>query len=171
MRVRGFVRLCLWAAVIPALSACGTIMPIFKPDRPPPVEIVIPPEHPEAPAAVVTVTPPAYPRPKPVAEAPLPTAKDLIGLSVDEVRAMIGKPSLLREDHKVQVWHYRNLDCTLFLFFYPKGEQGYRVSNVDVADTRSRPARKPGMTPSQVHEQMLESCVASTMISYGSRRL
>lgn len=150
------------------LGGCAT-MPIFKPDRPPPVEIVIPPGRATQPPAVAG--PPVLPRPKPVIEAPLPTAGDFVGMSVDDVRSLIGKPTLLREEHKVQVWHYRNLDCTLFLFFYPKGAEGYRVDHVDVADTRVNPTPPKGVSPSQAHRQTLESCVASTMMSHGSQRL
>lgn len=170
MRFRGVLRLGLWAGMIPALAACSTTMPIFKPDRPPPVEIVIPPAG-SAEQPMVAAAPPVLPRPKPVPEAPLPTARDFVGLSVEEVRGMIGDPSLLREDHKVQVWHYRNLDCTLFLFFYPRGAEGYRVDHIDVADTRANPTPPRGKTPSEARRQVLESCVASTMMSYGSQRL
>ncbi|MFP3944618.1 MAG: hypothetical protein ACLFWF_12030 [Alphaproteobacteria bacterium] len=169
MRFRKLTIPCALAAALPVLGACGTTMPILKPDRPPPMEIVIPPKgKAESPAVA---RPPVLPRPKPVPEAPLPTAGDFVGLSVDEVRDMIGKPTLLREDHKVQVWHYRNLDCTLFLFFYPKGSEGYRVDHVDVANTRPNPKPSRGMTPSQIKKQTLESCVASTLMSFGSQRL
>jgi predicted small lipoprotein YifL len=170
MRNRGLVRRGGLVAVLLVLAGCGTIGPIFKPGKPPPVEIVIPPVGAARPATVAAM-PPVLPRPKPVIEAPLPTSGDFVGLSVKDVQGMIGKPSLLREDHKVQVWHYRNVDCTLFLFFYPKGAEGYRVDHVDVADTRINPTPPPGMTPSQVHRQTLESCVASTMMSFGSQKL
>jgi hypothetical protein len=170
MHIRGWVRRCGLFAGLLALAGCGTIGPVFKPGKPPPVEIVIPPAAPARPARVAKL-PPVLPRPKPVIEAPLPMSGDFVGLSVEEVQGMIGKPTLLREDHKVQVWHYRNVDCTLFLFFYPKGAEGYRVDHVDVADTRANPAPPPGMTPSQARRQTLESCVASTMMSFGSQKL
>lgn len=167
MRIRSWAFPGLAAVCIMALGACGTIKSIFRPDRPPPVEIVIPPVAPDS----GTARPPALPRPKPVAEVPLPTAEDFMGLSLEQVRSMIGKPSLVREEQNVQVWHYRNLDCTLFLFFYPKGAEGYRVNHIDVADMRNDAAPPPGTTPGQAHHQMLESCVASTLVSYGSQRL
>lgn len=149
------------------VSGCGTmstVMPWFKPRRPPPTEIVIPPIN-TNPAATVTASIPVLPRPKPEAERPLPSAIELVGLTPKAVRNLIGKPTLLRKERNAQIWHYRNMDCTLFLFFYPIRGQGARVSHVDVADTGTARRRRA----SGRQKQLIDSCLATTMMTFGSR--
>lgn len=159
------------------LGGCSTI-PWFKPRRPPPVEIVIPPVAPdEAGSKVAAPSAKVLPRPKPQSPGrvrltpqtrlarPLPGAREFVGLDAAQVRNLIGKPSLLRKDKDAEVWHYRNMDCTLFLFFYDKPGEGMRVSHVDMANTnRARPA-----VTESARRQLLESCVAATVMTHGSR--
>lgn len=49
---------------------------------------------------------------------PFPHAEKLVGYSGDRVRALLGKPALIREDKPAQYWQYVSESCTLGLFLY-----------------------------------------------------
>ena len=49
---------------------------------------------------------------------------ELIGLTPNGVRDLLGTPSLVRHDLPAQVWQYRTADCVLDLYLYPPAAAG-----------------------------------------------
>jgi hypothetical protein len=55
----------------------------------------------------------------------VPEIDILKGKSTDDIKAVFGKPVLLRKDAPAQIWQYLTKACALHLVFYPeKGKSG-----------------------------------------------
>ena len=57
----------------------------------------------------------------------------LHGLSVDDLRTMLGTPDFRRHDAAAEIWQYRGGGCILDLFLY-RETGGYRVSYAETRD-------------------------------------
>jgi len=57
----------------------------------------------------------------------------LHGLSVDDLRTMLGMPDFRRHDAAAEIWQYRGSGCILDLFLY-RETGGYRVSYAETRD-------------------------------------
>jgi hypothetical protein len=58
-------------------------------------------------------------------------AEELIGQSPKGLRALLGPPTLLRNDHGAQLWQYSGRSCTLLAYLYPNAKGEAEVSYVD----------------------------------------
>jgi hypothetical protein len=94
---------------------------------PPPGEPIVeapaPPEPPAPPPAPPAAVP--LPEQKPQTTgiaAPAPASgedpKQLVGLSFDQTRALLGLPTRQEEKPPAKVWTYSGTDCELTIFFY-----------------------------------------------------
>ena len=71
-----------------------------------------------------------------------PTSRDLLGLSGDSVRGLMGSPGLVRKEAPAEVWQYLSNRCSLLVYLYPDGntprvrhaETLARARNTNVAD-------------------------------------
>lgn len=113
----------------------------------PKVAMVEPP--PPAPAMVEpAAVKPAAPPPAQVKNANLtrgrpaeiPTPKQLIGLSRDEVQSLLGFPWLLKREGTAELWQYRVTSCVLDLFLLGADPADLKVSHVEL---RSRRENRP----------------------------
>jgi hypothetical protein len=84
---------------------------LFEP-APPPPSPAPPAPAPEAPRAVRVVPPPPRPAPAP------PSEIKLVGLSEDEVQALLGPPSSATDQPPAKVWQYRAGNCAVDVYFY-----------------------------------------------------
>jgi hypothetical protein len=57
--------------------------------------------------------------------------EDLMGQSPKGLRALMGAPTLLRNDHGAQLWQYAGKSCTLLAYLYPNAKGEAEVSYVD----------------------------------------
>jgi hypothetical protein len=55
---------------------------------------------------------------------------DVIGLSVDAMRAAFGAPAFTRKDGGTQMWRYDGSACKAFFFFFPE-DNGLAVRHVE----------------------------------------
>ncbi|HEY4134497.1 MAG TPA: hypothetical protein VGO34_04725 [Alphaproteobacteria bacterium] len=85
------------------------------------------------PAGATTGEPPPEP----------PKLEELRGLNAAQLTALLGKPTLLRDEPAAQMWQYRSESCVLHLFLYPAqgGEK-----RVQYAEARSRQIGAPATT-------------------------
>jgi len=60
----------------------------------------------------------------------IPTTDELLTSNPEQVRGLIGAPSLTRAEETAEVWQYATDACVLFLFFYPDEAGDARVSYV-----------------------------------------
>jgi hypothetical protein len=130
-----------------ALAACGTPEPVHDaygrwadkypdtttsapdaPSTPPPVPPKSAPPQPQA------ALPPAQ---SPPAQSPIeappepPKLEELRGLNAVQLTALLGKPTLLRDESAAQMWQYRSETCVLHLFLYPAQGGEKRVQYVE----------------------------------------
>jgi hypothetical protein len=66
----------------------------------------------------------------------LPVLKELIGRSQEQVAALFGKPSFVRNDEPARLVQYRSKKCALDIFLYREGA-GYSVSYTEIRGARS----------------------------------
>lgn len=90
------------------VAGCETL---FEP-APPAARPAPPAPPPEAPRAARVVPPPPPPAPSPATEI------KLVGLSEDEVQALLGPPSTAAEQPPAKVWEYRAGNCAVDVYFY-----------------------------------------------------
>ncbi len=127
-------RALLWAglACLPLVSACG-MGPHWQGDhREPRVEsplqheqetnhriILMPPKKPQAPSAAVTT-------------------ESLIGQTIYDVEAALGRPASVHDEKPAVVYRYQATGCELKLIFFMDIErQQFRVLSYDIAATRA----------------------------------
>jgi hypothetical protein len=67
---------------------------------------------PEAPRTAHVVPPPPPPAPSPLTEI------KLVGLSEDEVQALLGPPAVAADRPPAKVWQYRAGSCSVDVYFY-----------------------------------------------------
>ena len=53
-----------------------------------------------------------------------------MGAGADRLDALLGPPTLKREDIGAQLWQYAAPECTLLLFLYPGPGGAYTVSHI-----------------------------------------
>ena len=95
------------------------------PDQPP-----VPPAASTLPAVKRPVTLPEPPPNKVL--TPAPDLRQLVGIDRRELGAMLGKPTLRRNEPPAEVWQYVAGRCVLHLFLYADDANSpYRVSHVD----------------------------------------
>ena len=90
------------------VAGCEGLFEPSQPAAPPP-----PAPPPEAPPRAAH----AVPLPPPPAPPPLTEIK-LVGLSQDEVQALLGPPSTAAERPPAKVWQYRAGNCAVDVYFY-----------------------------------------------------
>ena len=74
------------------------------------------------------------------------TTGSIIGLEFDEVRRLLGEPTLRLDDPPARIWQYQAAECTLRLTFFPEvNTQRYRTLSIalgnsegDTEDAKSR---------------------------------
>ncbi len=66
---------------------------------------------------------------------------ELVGLTRDRVREILGQPVFVRRESLAEFWRYRHRTCVLELYFYEKDG----VQLLDHIETRT-PGRDPGAT-------------------------
>ncbi len=99
----------VFASIAAAMVAgCDTL---FEP-APPAASPAPPTPPPEPPRAVHVIPPPPRPAPPPPAEI------KLVGLSEDEVQALLGPPATAADQPPAKVWQYRAGNCAVDVYFY-----------------------------------------------------
>ncbi|MFQ5534715.1 MAG: hypothetical protein ACE5EM_07840 [Sphingomonadales bacterium] len=101
----------------------------------PELEPLLEPE-PQATAPSVVARPePAKPRP------PKPRPSQLIGMTGEDVTALLGQPGLLRKEPPAEVWRYSGPDCVFHVFLYRDDRtQTVRVRHYESLDLKATPA-------------------------------
>lgn len=145
------------AGVVLALVACQT----HEPAQPAKTADLQQPEPAPQPAAQPAE--PAKPAPVPKSKPPAPmteeqrvalganesrplTTGNVIGLELEEVRRLLGEPTLKLDEPPARIWQYQTASCTLRLTFFPEVKtQRYRTLSVqlgnsdeDTEDAKSR---------------------------------
>ncbi|HEU0070797.1 MAG TPA: hypothetical protein VFS04_05845 [Alphaproteobacteria bacterium] len=100
--------------------------------------------------------PPAEPPPEP------PKLDELRGMNSAQLTALLGKPTLMRNEATGQMWQYRGETCVLHLFLYPSGAAANSEKRVQYVEARARQTGASAVTsgPSE--------CLATLV---GARRL
>jgi hypothetical protein len=73
----------------------------------------------EGPAEETSRPPATRPSAAPERAALITDPTRLIGLGPDAIRALFGKPDLIRHEPPAEIWQYARRDCVLDLFLYP----------------------------------------------------
>jgi hypothetical protein len=81
--------------------------------------------------------------PKPARAVSSAKAASLMGKGPEDLRAMLGEPSLLRRDQGAEVWQYAGESCVLFLYLYPDDAGAPAVTYVDARLKTQGPAPVP----------------------------
>jgi hypothetical protein len=84
---------------------------------------------PETPAPVAAPSASAAPRISGTIKAS--RADELMGQSPKGLRALLGAPTLLRQDHGAQMWQYAGKSCVLLAYLYPNAKGEPEVSYLD----------------------------------------
>ena len=71
--------------------------------------------------------------PKPIIE--VPAQSSLMGASPNELTALFGTPSFVRDDPPAQLWQYKSTDCILDLYLYENNRSVYRLDHMEVRTT------------------------------------
>lgn len=93
--------------------------------------------------ASAPVSEPAIRLPLP-APGPQYALDDLLALTAQGLRALLGEPGLLRREGNGQMWRYAGGECVLFLFLYPVNANGSGPAQVTHAEIG---ARQAGLDP------------------------
>lgn len=81
----------------------------------------------------------------------LPGPDQLMGLSGDQLKSLLGLPSFVRRDPPAEIWQYGTATCVLDLFLYAEGKDGpHRVSHFEF---RGRSVE--GVAPADCYRQLL----------------
>lgn len=88
-----------------------------------------------APAAAMTDPAPQQPLAAPVPQYAL---DDLLQMSPQGLRELLGEPGLLRREGNGQMWRYVGGECVLFLFLYPVGSEETGPAQVTHAEFGAR---------------------------------
>lgn len=99
---------------------------------------------------------PAEPPPEP------PKLEELRGMNSAQLTALLGKPTLMRDEATAQMWQYRGETCVLHLFLYPSGAAANSEKRVQYAEARARQTGAPAVTSGS------SECLATLV---GARRL
>lgn len=75
---------------------------------------------------------PAEPPPEP------PKLEELRGMNAAQLTALLGKPTLMRNEATGQMWQYRGETCVLHLFLYPSGAAANSEKRVQYVEARAR---------------------------------
>ena len=68
----------------------------------------------------------------------------LVGLSPDEVQAVIGRPVTVADRAPAKIWSYRSRECAVDVFFYlDVGSSTFRALTLDLKDARGKATRAP----------------------------
>lgn len=111
-------------AVLVLLAACTTPPGEGVPDKPAPSPATNSPSTASVPAPA---PPPRAPEPERI------DPKRLVGLTRDQVAALIGKPNAITDTPPATVWQYRIDMCTLDVMFYMDlGTQTFRALAYEV---------------------------------------
>ncbi len=134
------------AAAAPAVAAPQPAPQASKPEPAPPRQAALPP----------AAQPPAEPPPEP------PKLDELRGMNSAQLTALLGKPTLMRNEATGQMWQYRGETCVLHLFLYPSGAAANSEKRVQYVEARARQTGASAVTsgPSE--------CLATLV---GARRL
>lgn len=116
---------------------------LFKEEAPPPPPAV---EAPPPPAVILPQEKPAVrsgPDEVTLAGATPFPGKDLIGMSQEEARVVLGPPAVISQSAPAEVWRYAfSQDCLLTLFFYlDMAGSDWRVLTFEVEPEDSDPDR------------------------------
>ncbi|TNE39371.1 MAG: hypothetical protein EP348_03615 [Alphaproteobacteria bacterium] len=94
----------------------------------------------------------------------IPPLKILIGKGKADIRAVFGKPNLLRKEAPAEIWQYLTRNCALHLFFYPSRKAadkgGLKVTHYEV-NSRLYPA---------VKKAEVEKCFGSQLLEIGREK-
>lgn len=148
------------------LTACGTPQPADGFATPGPgaqaaVDGGLDEAGPATPRPETTADPASAPRlPEPAAPeaslaalppTALPEPDRLMGLSGDEIEALLGTPGFVRRDPPAEIWQYGTDACVLDLFLYAAEKGGpHRVSHFEF-----RGRSVTGVAPAECYRQLL----------------
>lgn len=148
------------------LTACGTPQPADGSAAPGPAAQVTvddglaeagpatpPPETTDDPTSATLLPAPAAPEAALAAlpSAALPGPGRLMGLSGDEIKALLGTPGFVRRDPPAEIWQYGTNACVLDLFLYAAEKGGpHRVSHFEF-----RGRSVTGVAPAECYRQLL----------------